>query len=94
MEAHQSRDVGVSSFPLAFLGWMDGKVILVPTTSLVFGASHAVSYVSIYMSLNMILVVFMIGSLRIVGIKKGLITNDTRILVLPPLVVRITAELS
>lgn len=50
MKAHQSRDVGVGSFPLAFLGWMDGKDIQVPTTSLVFGASHAVSYVSIYVS--------------------------------------------
>jgi len=48
MEAHQSRDVGVNSFPLAFLGRMDGKDILVPTSILVFGAAHAVSYVSIY----------------------------------------------
>ena len=43
-------NLGILLFLLAFLGWMDGKDILVPTTSLVFGASHAVSYVSIYVS--------------------------------------------
>jgi hypothetical protein len=60
MQAHQSRDVRVSLVLLSgvFLGWnesnrRDGKDICVPTTSLLFGASHAVSYVYICLQ-NMI----------------------------------------